>query len=210
MVVRRHHSSCLGYSFLSVVLVGLVTVPASAAEWAVDKKTKCKVQPIWTGEGVTVSWTGGCKSGIASGKGKLTWSLNGETLIVEDGTLKNGMLEGQGSRRFLKKNSVYRGGFKAGRAHGKGKLDAPGADYEGDWVDNEMQGQGRFKFANGNVYVGGIANGRKAGLGRMTWSDGSSFEGSFINDDAEGKGTCKKGGHIGPCVFSRGTFVKWQ
>jgi hypothetical protein len=182
-----------------------------SAEWAIDSKANCKVAPMWKGEGVTVSWEGACKDGIAEGKGKLTWSLNGKAAIVEEGSLRNGILEGKGARRYLLKKSTYRGTFKAGKQHGKGKLDSEeGSDYTGDWVDGAMHGQGRFDFANGNVYEGGIDNGRKVGLGRLTWTDGTYFEGNFIDDYGEGNGICRKGSHTGPCVFEHGVFVKWR
>jgi len=49
--------------------------------------------------------------------------------------------------------------------HGKGKIAFPGSntpigqlvgseEYEGDWEDDEMHGQGVYKFTSGNVYDG--------------------------------------------------------
>ena len=52
------------------------------------------------------------------------------------------------------------GQFKNGRHHGIGKLsyEATGDTYEGDWVDGEIEGEGKFNFSNGDVFLGQFKN----------------------------------------------------
>jgi hypothetical protein len=47
--------------------------------------------------------------------------------------------------------------------------------YTGDWVNDEMHGQGRFTFASGASYQGCFENNRFQGVGRYTFSDGKLY-----------------------------------
>lgn len=43
-----------------------------------------------------------------------------------------------------------------GKHHGKGKLsyEVTGDEYDGDWLEGEIEGEGKFTFSNGDVYAG--------------------------------------------------------
>ena len=83
--------------------------------------------------------------------------------------------------------------------HGKGKIIFAGAttnsgnqvgceEYDGDWVDDQMHGQGTYKFTSGNEYTGDFENGVMNGYGKMVYADGSSYEGDWQNNLMSGEG----------------------
>merc|ERR1719460_2221381 len=43
-------------------------------------------------------------------------------------------------------------------------------------------------YANGNVYVGQMKNGKKHGFGKLTWADGEVYVGEWKDDNRDGKG----------------------
>lgn len=61
-------------------------------------------------------------------------------------------------------------------------------EYEGDWVDDQMHGEGTYKFTSGNVYSGNWVKGTMHGLGKMVYSDGSTYEGNWHNNLMHGEG----------------------
>lgn len=48
--------------------------------------------------------------------------------------------------------------------------------YTGDWVDDEMHGQGKFTFASGAVYRGCFEHNKFQGQGSYTFPDGKQYE----------------------------------
>ena len=60
-----------------------------------------------------------------------------------------------------------------GKRHGSGVyfyLD--GGRYDGEWVDDRIQGRGKSIYANSNVYEGDWVDGRINGFGTLTYADG--------------------------------------
>jgi len=124
--------------------------------------------------------------------------------------------------------SVYKGQWQSGKRNGKGhfvsSLTSPGSkcgvpanmsnailEYNGDWVDDFLDGQGtltivcgdiyrgsfsksRYKgqgcleLANGDIYVGEFDNDLFNGKGAYTYSNGDMYEGDWVNGNAHGKG----------------------
>eukprot|EP00195_Chlamydomonas_chlamydogama_P014595 CAMPEP_0202896162 /NCGR_PEP_ID=MMETSP1392-20130828/5207_1 /ASSEMBLY_ACC=CAM_ASM_000868 /TAXON_ID=225041 /ORGANISM="Chlamydomonas chlamydogama, Strain SAG 11-48b" /LENGTH=359 /DNA_ID=CAMNT_0049581409 /DNA_START=604 /DNA_END=1679 /DNA_ORIENTATION=- len=64
-----------------------------------------------------------------------------------------------------------------------------GSFYEGQWIKNEIQGEGRRTFANGNEFVGAFQLGEMHGYGSMTYASGDRFEGSVVHNVIAGTGT---------------------
>lgn len=96
--------------------------------------------------------------------------------------------------------SVYKGGYKSGKKHGRGHYLHPViveegkppvlTEYKGTYLNGKMHGRGKFKYANGNVYDGDWHDGVQQGKGTFTWAeDGSSYEGEFWNNLRHGSGT---------------------
>lgn len=83
--------------------------------------------------------------------------------------------------------------------HGKGKLlflrkDDPTQvqeSYEGDWVEDKMEGEGTFKYSNNDVYSGNFVNGKHEGYGTYHFTDGSYYSGYWKNHRMHGTGEFK-------------------
>jgi hypothetical protein len=90
--------------------------------------------------------------------------------------------------------TVYDGEFKREGQfylrHGKGKLNVVrnGNVYDGEWVDNKIQGRGTFKWGMGNVYDGEWKNDKMHGKGTYTWSNGDVYKGEYENGKEHGSG----------------------
>ena len=61
--------------------------------------------------------------------------------------------------------------------------------YEGQWKDSKFNGQGTYKWSNGDVYVGQWKDDKRNGQGKNTYSDGTVSVGQFKDDKANGQGT---------------------
>src|SRR5580692_5367098 len=98
------------------VSLGAAAQDISAAPgWITATNTPCK---IWNPEpqpNESVTWSGGCKDGLADGKGILRWTENGKPDVEFDGEYENG------------------------KRNGPGVMITPdGHHIEGDWVDDEL------------------------------------------------------------------------
>lgn len=83
--------------------------------------------------------------------------------------------------------------------HGKGKIVFAGSttpsgqlvgseEYDGEWEDDEMHGEGCYKFTSGNEYSGQWCKGVMNGYGKMLYVDGSSYEGYWKDNLMHGEG----------------------
>jgi len=69
--------------------------------------------------------------------------------------------------------------------------------YEGQWRNDEMEGQGTITFHNG-YFIEGVWKGGKPLLATATWPNGNKYEGEFKNWDWNGQGnfSVPSGHHI--------------
>lgn len=51
--------------------------------------------------------------------------------------------------------------------------------YDGEWVKDRMEGNGKFTFATGATYEGGFVDNKFDGEGVYRWKDGAVYEGSW-------------------------------
>ena len=51
-----------------------------------------------------------------------------------------------------------------------------------------IQGRGRYRYKNGNVYVGSFVKAMKEGRGKITYCDGTVYEGEYHGNSRNGKG----------------------
>jgi hypothetical protein len=58
----------------------------------------------------------------------------------------------------------------------------------GQWIDNSMQGKGRWDFACGAFYRGQVKMGIKHGKGVYTWPNGNCYKGQFVDGIMSGTG----------------------
>jgi hypothetical protein len=60
--------------------------------------------------------------------------------------------------------------------------------YDGEWADNEKNGQGTYRYVTGAEYRGSWSNGLQHGFGTYMFSDGSYYEGEWLKHKMHGKG----------------------
>jgi len=112
-------------------------------------------------------------------------------------------MKGGGKKRFTKKvdgeEGIYEGEFNdKGERHGKGIMHYTVDDvfYEGDWKNDKMDGNGKFKFTDGEnsqSYEGEFKNNEFHGYGIYTDIDRNkrftfTYRGYFVNSNRHGMG----------------------
>jgi hypothetical protein len=90
--------------------------------------------------------------------------------------------------------SVYEGDWSTSdggvmKRHGEGTYKAGENEYVGAWVEDAMEGAGKFTFASGAVYEGAWKGNQFMGEGQYTWGDNSSYTGGWADNKMHGKGT---------------------
>ena len=70
-------------------------------------------------------------------------------------------------------------------------LDGKPQNYQGTFVDGKKDGQGKYTWANGDIYSGEWKNDKMDGFGVLKYNNGNEYSGAFINNKREGQGTLK-------------------
>ena len=107
------------------------------------------------------------------------------------GPCVNGLAEGEG---VASGTAEYRGGFKAGRKHGRGVKTWPNGDrYEGEFAADGKDGYGVYEWGQGpwegERYEGSFAGDRRHGYGIYWWPAGDAYSGPWEADQPTGPGT---------------------
>lgn len=214
---------------LSIVFIFVAIFPSFAQDkqktiyktdnptWMIETHNKCKVWndlPFEDGinPNYTLWWGGMCKNGIASGAGRLQWTIPDRN----DPINIPGLVFAE-----------YDGPIVDGKLNGKGKLWLSSSyTYTGDFVDGQVEGYGTESFASGNRFVGLYSRGDRNGHGTLylqngdkvqcewkddkkqdgfmiyDWADGDHFEGYEIDNEPSGHGFLidKTGKHEGEWV----------
>jgi len=138
--------------------------------------------------------TGEYKNSLRDGIGNFVDPKAGYTYI---GEFKNNMFNGQGREVFTSDaapGACYEGTFVDGQKHGKGKSSCPvKGTRDGDWVRNVFEGQGKATLPDGYEYIGQFRNNESDGWGRAVEPDGTVYEGQWIDSSRHGKGKQKYG-----------------
>lgn len=214
-----------------VLLVWLSPLPATAqgAVSGLDLNTRCLITSIPNAEKLSVSWTGACVSGQASGVGDVIAFSNGTLRYILRGEFRGGRLERQEQVRdcaggaclndvspnlirqheqaalaasVITPSAAAVAGTSAAPVV-QTEIRAPDAVYRGrfasDPVTGVISGDGRVQFLDGRSFEGTIRNGRKIGKGSYVWADGQRYEGDWVDDHQQGKGKL---------TFSNGDFYE--
>lgn len=152
---------------------------AQAGQWLKDGE--CLLFNAEAKAGDSVSWTGACVEGYASGLGTATFTQDGKTQsftahfargMIPDGNVV--VQWGDGWR--------YEGGMVEGRFHGAGVLVTDTKDrFEGQWASGRMNGFGILRRANGERYAGDWKDDKPNGAGELRRADGSLVAGNFVD-----------------------------
>ena len=104
----------------------------------------------------------------------------------DDGNLK--VTENSEMRDAYNARGIYTGQVsrKHQLPHGRGRMvyHHQGRSYEGEWNTGHWHGSGVTRNALGDCYEGQFVNDLKEGEGRLEYADGRVFEGLFKQDDA--------------------------
>ena len=116
-------------------------------------------------------------NGLLCGKGILK-NIKNDIYI---GEFMNSLRNGKGDLKTKKIH--YNGDFVNNKLNGNGILDflIEGHKYEGQFIDNEINGYGIFKWKNGDVYEGEMKAGKMHGKGKYIFKSGQIIEGNFVD-----------------------------
>lgn len=152
---------------------------AQTGKWLKDGE--CLLFNAEAKAGDSVSWTGTCVDGYASGLGTATFTQDGKTQsftahfargMVPDGNVF--VQWGDGWR--------YEGGMVEGRFQGAGVLVTDTKDrFEGQWTSGKMMGFGVLRRASGERYAGDWKDDKPNGAGELRRADGSLVAGNFVD-----------------------------
>lgn len=154
---------------LFVLVLGPVAVMGAGGRWVRSIDGGCLVWDPLPQNEETISWSGACVDGKASGPGTEVWRYRVDSVPKEE---------------------RYTGDMQAGRLHGRGTLVYDNGDrYEGEFVQSRRAGHGVYTHANGDRYEGEFKDGRRTGRGTFTYHQGGRYEGDFLNGLFDGVGT---------------------
>ena len=88
--------------------------------------------------------------------------INSKGAYIEyTGELRNGLPNGNGTGKFVKRSATYRGSWKNGLPHGKGRLDFANGDwYQGSFENQEWTGDGLFHMNGETTPITFVYNSR--------------------------------------------------
>lgn len=134
----------------------------------------------------TVTWTGECRDGLASGTGTLKW-VRGDDEYENTGLLRNGKRHGDWVLRYAD-GTVWEGPMVDGKRHGRWvERLADGGVQEGSYVEGKRHGQWTVRRADGDVYQGPVVEGKKHGQWVERYADGNVHEGPYADGKAHGQ-----------------------
>lgn len=116
---------------LSALLLAACAMSANAV--ITDPSNGCVVYNPNPRSGETISWSGGCRNGLAHGAGTVSWFVHGTPNGRYEGILNNGRMNGNGTAIYPSGNR-YVGEFKDGVPDGWGTyILADGREMSGNW-----------------------------------------------------------------------------
>ena len=118
------------------------------------------------------------------------------------------MKNGFGIIIFFNSGDKYEGNFIDDEITGYGKyIWKNKCIYEGDFFEGKLHGRGIYKWPNGMEYVGEYYNNVKEGKGRFKWKNGLIFNGNFLEGKPDGKGQLIYKNKIKDVEYENGNFI---
>lgn len=180
----------------------LLPLPAAAqgAVSALDLNTRCLITSIPNAEKLSVSWTGACVAGLASGVGDVIAFSNGALRYILRGTFKGGRLEAQelvrdcagGTCSNDVSPNLIRQHEQAAQAASVSAPVAAAPTVGGASTSAAPAAQSEIRAPDA-IYRGRFASdpvtGVISGEGKVQFLDGRSYEGTIRNGRKVGKAT---------------------
>jgi hypothetical protein len=105
-------------------------------------------------------------------------------------------------KKYRKNDAIYKGQIdQHGKRNGYGVLVYKNKErvYEGQWVNDNREGQGYERFKNRSCYIGEFKDNKLNGRGVYKWANGEVYDGEFSMGMKEGHGVWK--GISGDCYI---------
>eukprot|EP01124_Arcella_intermedia_P013208 TRINITY_DN19627_c0_g1_i1.p1 TRINITY_DN19627_c0_g1~~TRINITY_DN19627_c0_g1_i1.p1 ORF type:complete len:942 (-),score=248.89 TRINITY_DN19627_c0_g1_i1:42-2687(-) len=129
-----------------------------------------------------VVYEGEWENNLYEGKG--VWTGLNEKYI---GTFHKGLRYGNGT--YTSNLFTYNGNWYRGRKEGHGMMIIDnGASYDGYWIDDLPNGEGKFEYTPEVIYSGECLNGKRQGKGTFSTLD-FCFVGNWVEGKKNGSGT---------------------
>jgi len=113
--------------------------------------------------------------------------------ITWSGDCKDGYAEGKGVAQWYKSKKIsqkkYEGEMHGGFMNGQGKFTFANGDvFDGQFKDGSLDGRGSARWFNKNHYEGEWKNGYPSGNGTYTWASGNRYTGQWAEGKQNGGG----------------------
>lgn len=169
--------------------LAVVSSAACAGDWTADPATGCTAWNPNPQPGETITWSGACVDGKASGEGTLTYVQNGSPVeTVSCSAFVEGRCSGKQKITFAN-GTTNEGETVNGSWQGKLVVTKPNGDrYEWQFVDGKIQKKGVYASADGHRYEGDFDGIKRSGKGVYVWPNGDRYEGDFVDNKRTGKG----------------------
>lgn len=194
---------------------GLWAAPGQVDGKIRDLRTSCLVSEIPVLPELSVSWTGDCVDGLASGVGTVFAFSGGQLRYILRGQFADGGLTRQDQQRqcvgeqcndqvavaVLRDHAAWALQRPTGKdpvtvtpaavAHNV-EIRAKDAVYRGNFTGDPktgvVSGDGRVEFFDGRLFIGRLEKGQKVGHGTYVWADGQRYVGDWRDDVQDGMG----------------------
>jgi hypothetical protein len=90
---------------------------------------------------------------------------------------------------YIEDGNIYNGDWLNDNKNGEGIMIYSNNDvYLGDWLNDKKNGIGIMYYANGDKYAGNWKDDKKNGNGKMEYINGDKYEGNWLDDKRSGNG----------------------
>ncbi|MDC1305809.1 trypsin-like peptidase domain-containing protein [Saprospiraceae bacterium] len=143
--------------FIFISVTSLLYGQTLKDHWLKCNDNGCELLDPYYSEGVSFKWDGSCVEGKANGYGT---AIKYENSIL---------------------HSTYIGEYVDGIRTGSGKMvrHLSNETWEGNFINGQLSGYGKYKNENGNRYEGNFINYMQHGKGTKYYGNGNTFEGLF-------------------------------
>ena len=161
---------------LAAALAMLSAGSAAEAEegWITAENQPCQMYNLGNQPQETVTWSGACVDGKASGRGRAVWRAHEYGEIVVEGEYRDGKEHGHGVLTNKRSGTRYEGEFRDGKFHGHGVktwIAVP--------VGKSEEGKVLYRLVGDWRYEGEFRDDKFHGRGSMTDDIGTRHEGEF-------------------------------
>jgi len=165
-----------------LILFSLI-IAGAAIFFAPELMKQLDEQKAWASAKQTNEWQSYLHYLQAYPEGRFTDSAKIYQMELDSGKIEN---------IITKEGRVYsyEGQLKQGKAHGQGKARFANGDlYQGSWQGGKFHGQGSYQYASGGNYKGGWERGKFQGKGTISYANGDTYDGMWQAGQKMGKGS---------------------